>query len=154
MIDSKGVLSQLITHAQKTGHFEKVVGHEPKNAPGMGITGAFWLTELTPVPSLSGLAVTSIRLTVNCRIYTPAIDTPGDAIDIGLLDATDALMEAYTGDFELESQGATDYRLDLLGETGVSLSAQAGYVSADSKLLRIMNITIPVIVNDTWSQEG
>jgi len=59
------------------------------------------------------------------------------------------LMTSYAADFEL---GGNARNIDLLGQTGVQLSAQAGYVEIDNRLFRVMDITIPVIVNDAWAQ--
>jgi hypothetical protein len=42
--------------------------------------------------------------------------------------------------------------VDLLGQFGTPLSAQAGYVNQDGRLFRIMTITLPLVVNDVWGQ--
>jgi hypothetical protein len=32
------------------------------------------------------------------------------------------------------------------------LSAQAGYINQDGKLMRVMTIMLPLVVNDAWVQ--
>ena len=72
-----------------------------------------------------------------------------DAIDPEIMNAVDVLFAAYSGDFDL---GGTVRNVDLEGATGPGLSAQAGYLNQDGKLMRIMDITLPVIVSDLWTQ--
>ncbi|WP_326646056.1 hypothetical protein OG884_15505 [Streptosporangium sp. NBC_01755] len=148
-LDATTILDGLTSHALALGLFERVNSHEPKNAPGNGLTAAVWVDSIAPVPTGSGLASTSARLVFNVRIYTGAEQEPADAIDPNMLAATDALMSAYSGDFTL---GGSVRNVDLLGQAGTSLSAQAGYIQHDSKLLRVMTLVVPVIVNDVWEQ--
>ncbi len=150
-INATELIGELVDHARRLGGAERVRGHEPKNPPGLGVTVAFWVAGIAPIPGRSGLAATSIRIEAMGRIYTPMTDQDADRIDIGLLQVACKLMEAYTGDFELSG---TDRNIDLLGESGTQLSANAGYVDIGDKKYRIMEITIPVIINNTWAQEG
>jgi hypothetical protein len=63
------------------------------------------------------------------------------------------MMVAFSGDFAL---GFADgiRQIDLLGASGQSLSSQSGYVEIDKKMYRVVDITIPVIINDMFSQLG
>jgi hypothetical protein len=152
MFDATAFLASVQSHAMTLGLFEKVNGHEPKNAPGHGLTAAIWAQRIDPVPAASGLAATAGRIELNVRIFTNMMREPQDAIDPEMATATIALMGAYSADFDL---GVTDVReVDLLGEYGTPLSAQAGYLTQDGKLYRVMTITLPVIVNDLWSQSA
>jgi hypothetical protein len=145
----KGALDGIVSHALSLGLFERVNAHEPENAPGHGLTAAVWVQDIMPVPARSGLNSTSVRLAFTLRIYTSMLREPPDAIDPEVVAATDALMAAYTGDFELGGEVAN---IDLLGAHGVPLRAQAGYLPIDGKLFRIMDITVPVVLNDVWGQ--
>lgn len=146
-LDTKTILDKIISHALAAGLFERVNGHEPKNAPGNGLTAAVWVQTIDS--TRSGLASTSALLVLNVRIYKPMLAEPQDAIDPNVAAAVDALMTAYSGDFQLGDQVRN---VDLLGQTGTGLSAQAGYIEQDHKLYRVMTITLPVIVNDVWEQ--
>lgn len=148
-MDTQAILDAVITHALTSGYFERINGHEPKSAPGKGLTAAVWADRIGPVAPASGLAATSARLVLNVRLYSPMLQEPQDAIDPTLVAAADALMAAYAGDFTLDGLVRN---VDLLGAQGVPLEGQAGYLRADSTLYRVITITLPVIVNDAWSQ--
>lgn len=148
-LSTAAILDAVISHAKATGRFERALTHEPKSAPGNGLSVAVWVQNLRPIPGGSGLASTSARLQLSVRLYTNMLADPQDKIDTRLLDAADALMAAYTGDFEL---GGLIRNVDLLGEHGDPLSADAGYLEQDRKLYRVMVITLPLIINDLWSQ--
>jgi hypothetical protein len=151
-VNVTGILSAIVSHAYTLGYFDQVNQHEPKNKnPAMaGITAAVWVQSVAPVKS-SGLAATSGRLEFTVRIYTSMLAEPQDAIDPGVLTALDALMAAYSANFTL---GGLVRKVDLLGEAGTPLSAQAGYLNQAGKLYRVIDITLPLIVNDIWAQEA
>jgi hypothetical protein len=133
-----------------SGYFERVNGHEPLNPPGNGLTAALWVQSMGPVPAGSGLAATSARLVFMVRLFAPAMQLPTDDIDPNLMAATDALMTAYSGDFEF---GGQVRNVDLLGQAGIALSAEAGWVDyGDGAKFRVITITLPVIVNNAWTQ--
>jgi hypothetical protein len=143
----RALFDSMASHAAASGLFERVNMHEPKRAP-KGLIAAIWVDSIGPAVS-SGLQSTTLRLVFNLRIYSDMIAEPQDAIDPALLSAAADLMEDYSGDFTL---GGTIRAIDLLGMAGEPLSAQAGYVNADQRMLRVMTITVPLIVNDAWTQ--
>lgn len=147
-LDTKAILDAVVSHALASGHFERVNQHEPKSAPGNGLSAAVWVDRVGPARG-SGLAMTSALLVLNVRLYTSMLSEPQDAIDPNLMAAHDALMTAYSGAFTL---GGLVRSVDLLGAAGTPLSSQAGYLNQDSKLFRVITITLPVIVNDCWEQ--
>jgi hypothetical protein len=149
-VNVTGILDGIVSHALSTGLFEQVNTHEPKSAPpGGGLTAAVWAQRIGPVPTGSGLAITSGLVVFTLRIYSNMLAEPQDAIDPEILAAVDVLMAAYSGDFEL---GGTVRNVDLLGETGTPLSMQAGYLSQDKRLFRVVDLTIPCVINDLWGQ--
>jgi hypothetical protein len=148
-LDTTGMLDSIVSHAMRLGLFERVNTSEPKNSPGNGLTAAVWLQMVSPVAAASGLAATSARVEFMLRIYSNMLQEPQDAIDPEILSAVDVLMGAYSGDFDL---GGTVRNVDLLGAHGVGLSAVAGYLSVDNKMFRVVDVTLPLIVNDVWEQ--
>jgi hypothetical protein len=42
--------------------------------------------------------------------------------------------------------------VDLLGAYGAGLSALAGYLNVDNKMFRVVDLTLPLIVNNVWEQ--
>lgn len=148
-MDVSGMLDAVQSHAMRLGVFERVNTHEPKSSPGSGLGCAIWVQDMRPLPARSGLAASSARIAFNVRLYTPMLQEPQDAIDPDLLKTADVLMAAYSGDFDL---GGTVAEVDLLGAYGDPLFAQAGYLTQQQTLYRVMTINFPVVVNDSWAQ--
>lgn len=143
------ILDGLVSHALASGWFMRVNQHEPKSAPiGTGLTAAIWVQRISPVVG-SGLATTSGRLEFTERIYQNMLSEPQDSIDPTVISAVDVLMTAYSGDFELNGLVRN---VDLIGTYGPPLSAQAGYLNQSGVMFRVMDITLPLIVNDLWTQ--
>jgi hypothetical protein len=143
------LLDEIVSHAASLGVFDRVASHEPKNAPGSGLSCSVWADAIAPLARASGLASTSGRIAFSVRIYSSMLAEPQDDKDREILTATSALMGAYSGDFTL---GGNVRAVDLLGMYGTPLSAKAGYLNQDGKLFRVMEITLPVICNDMWDQ--
>ncbi len=140
--------------ALATGYFDAVNTVEPKAPPGNDVTCALWVNSIQPVRT-SGLALTSILVILNARIYSNMLQDPQDSIDPNMLTAACALFNAYSNDFELidpQTGLPTVREVDLLGAYGPGLSMQAGYLTVSGQLNRIMTVTIPVVVNDAFSQ--
>lgn len=146
-LNISGILDAVVSHAMASGHFEQVNGHEPANAPSLGLTAAVWADEVRPVAS--GLSTTTVRLAFNVRIYTSTQSEPADAIDPALIAAVDDLCAAYIGDFTLDGLVR---QVDVFGAHGNPLLVRAGYIQQSGAIYRVMTITLPVIVNDLWEQ--
>ncbi len=145
------VTDRLLSPAAASGRFLNLpMAHEPKSAPS-DLTYAVFLTGMAPVARRSGLAATSVRLEMTGRIYKPFREMPEDLIDPAIAGATGALMAAYSGDFEL---GGMVSAMDLLGAYGAPLAARAGYQTVDRTTFRIIDITIPMIIDDVFDQVG
>ncbi len=143
------IVDSCTSHAMALGVFETVNQHEPKGAPGNGVACAIWADAIEPIPEASGLTATTARVALNVRIYMPMLQQPYDQIDPAIMEATSALMGAYSSSFTLDGQIRN---VDLLGAHGEPLRARAGYLEMDKKLYRGMVIMLPLIVNDLWTQ--
>jgi len=141
--------SAVTSHAQALGLFEQVLGHEPVSAPGSGLVYALWVKRITPIPARSGLASVSARLELTGRVLMPADTEPQDDVDVAVTGAVDGLMNAYAGDFEL---GGSVANVDLLGMHGAPLGAEFGYARFDSTTYRVATLTVPLILNDVWTE--
>lgn len=148
-LDIDTLMDEVIARALQLGVFDAVNGHEPLSAPGRGVTAAVWSQETDPVPALSGLDSTTVRLGLMWRLYTPMIQEAPDAIDPSMLKALDALCASYSGGFELD--GAV-MQVDLLGAFGDPMRGRAGYLDQDGRTYRVIDLTTPLIVPDLWSQ--
>lgn len=143
------ILDAVVSDVQRSGYFDKVNTHEPKKAPRHGLTAAVWVQSLEPIALASGLASTSARLVFTLRIYQGMLMEPQDMIDPRMTKAMANLMRRYHDDFDF---GGTIRNIDLLGQYGVALSAISGYLEIDGPMFRIMDLTIPCLVNDVWPQ--
>ena len=140
---------KLVSYAAASGLFERVNAHEPKNSPGNGLSVAVWVQRTAPIPEASGLTSTTVLVEFNLRIYQGMLTEPQDAIDPAIMGAVDVLCTAFSGDFDL---GGTVRNVDLLGTYSDGLSSQAGYQTIDKTMYRVVTITIPLVVNDLWTQ--
>ena len=149
-LDTQSILDRLASHAMTLGIFDRVNTHEPKNAPGRGITCAIWVERIDPVAGLSGLASSTGRITFNVRLYTNMLQQPQDLIDPNLVRAADELIRAYSGDFTL---GGTVMNVDLRGMGGgQGLYVQGGYLNQNERIYRCMTLWLPVLVEDLWDE--
>ena len=148
-LDIDAVVNAIASHAAASGWFGQVNLHEPKSATGTGLTAAVFFSRLGPMPAASGLAATTTRVELTVRIYQNMLMEPQDMIDPQVVKACDALIAAYTGDFTL---GGLIRDVDCLGSSGTPLSARSGYLNLAGQLQRIIDITVPCIVNDTYPQ--
>lgn len=144
----KTIVKALESHAQKTGLFLSTAIHEPKDAPGK-LHCAFYVAGIRPYPQGSGLNKSSAVVTIMGRVYVNMIQEPQDDIDPAVVAATDTLMQKYSTDNTLGSNLMT---IDLLGMSGEQLAARAGYINVGGTMFRSMDITIPCIVVDAWTQ--
>jgi len=131
------------------GVFDQINMHEPANAPGAGIAASVWVEEIRPIAKTSGLAATSALVQLTIRIQRSMQTEPQDQIDRDMADATDTVMNAFTGDFDL---GSTVSHVDLLGAYGTPLTARAGYMKQDSTTYRVMVVTVPLVFQNVWTQ--
>lgn len=139
----------VISVPMRTAYFTSVNSHEPTSPPsGLDMFAAVWLQFLRPIAARSGLNKTSGLLVYNCRMYTNQMEDQ-DYIDPQMVRATAALMAAYSGDFDINGLVTA---VDLLGMHDVPLSAVAGYLQLGTVKFRVMTLTIPLIVDDLFTQ--
>lgn len=143
----------IVTQASKLTVFARVFAHEPRSAPGVQMSCAIWLGPIRPVTS-SGLDSTSGVVTFQARVYKSMLGANAkedDKIDPAVLTASSLLIGAFTAAFTLSE---TVRAIDLLGMHGPALSAEPGYLLHEDKPFRVVELTIPVIMNDLWDQEA
>ncbi len=139
------IYDAFVSELQRLGVFESVTKHEPKSAPGQGHSVAVMLASVQAEAANSGLNITSARITFWVRVTTNMVASPQDQIDPDMLKVVDLIYEAINGDFDLTTAGVRN--VDLMG-----MRTETGYLAQDGKLYRSMVTTIPVIVNDVWTQ--
>lgn len=144
------LLSRLGSHAQATGLFETVLLHEPKQAP-RGPTAAIWVDAVEPIRMRSGLDKVSVVISFNVRLYANMLQEPQDDIDRDLVIALDTLLNAYVGEFELGNENRT---IDVFASAGVRMISELGYLEHNQTMFRVAVITLPVLINDVWTEEA
>lgn len=147
--DVLGAFNQLTSRAAELGIFDRVTGHEPKAAPSStGVSCAVWIGEMRPAHS-SGLNSVSIRVEFQFRVFTSMLSEPQDDIDPRIVGAVDLLLTALIGGFSL---AGSIRALDIFGSDGESLRAIPGYLTQDSKPFRVMDVFVPLILNDVYTE--
>lgn len=136
---------------QRTGYFDRTNKYEAKKRPNKGLHAAVWFQNMRPVGAISGLDVSSALVTFIGRIYSDMLKDPQDMIDPNVMRAASNVMRSFHGNFDF-GLGSFVRNVDLLGETGSQLDATAGYLEISNTMFRVVDITIPVIVNDVWEQ--
>jgi hypothetical protein len=141
---ANALINSVTSHAASLGIFRSVNSHEPKSAPGNGLRYAVWIDTIMPDGTVSGLDMVSGTVTLIGRIYGNMLQKPEDEVDPRITAATASLMTAYAGNFTF-SGSIRD--VDLL-----RMNAKAGYVTIASTVYRVMDISIPCVINDMWSE--
>lgn len=147
-LDCDALMNSIVDHCLTLGVFESVNKHEPEGNAG-NYLAALWVQAIDPVKS-SGLNTTSVRVALTLRIYSNIVAKPADEIDPNLAGAVSSVMAGLSADFTLAEQVR---EIDLLGQYGTALSAKAGYLNLSTALYRVMDITVPCIVDDVFVQE-
>jgi len=151
-LDIPGVTDALASHALTLGYFSRVNMHEAKARIGAGLLAAVWFHEIAPSRSGSGLASTSAVLIMRFRIYGSMLQEPQDQIDPDMLTAASAYIGALSGAFTL---GGLVRNVDLLGaQGGRGLAGRSGYINLSGQLCRVIDVDVPLVVNDVWEQVG
>src|SRR5687768_5194955 len=122
-LDVQPILDAAASYGSTLGVFDRVMGHEPQNPPGSGMTMAIWVEWIRPLPKRSGLAATSVVLGLMQRIYKTAVAEPADGIDPAMIGAVQAVFNKYSTGFTL---GGLVTAVDVLGESGTLMDAKAG----------------------------
>lgn len=148
-LDVVGIMDQLVSHALATGYFDSVNETKIDEPTGGGsITCGIWADDIVPIRS-SGLASTSVRIIYKVRLFSSTEASPESYVERVMVEAADALFSAYSGDFEL---GGEARAIDLLGMHGVSLACNAHYMNLSGVIYRVMDLTVPVLINDVYDQ--
>ena len=145
------LFAQVQSRAQVLAGFETLIAHEPKAAPVSLPALAFWWNGLGPARGLSGLDATSTRCEFRARVYLNAESKPEDKTEQELLYLSALVLGAYSAAFTL---GSSVFAVDLLGGWGSPLAADPGWLVHDSKQFRVSELTIPVLLDGTFTQEA
>jgi hypothetical protein len=147
--DFQGLIDAVASYAGQTGEFERVAQHEPKSRPGNGLTCSMWFDEIVPLAAASGLGAVTGLIVITMRPQMPFLQQPADQIDPVITRAVAALWGKFAGGFTL---AGIVRNVDLLGQHSAGLRAKAGYVTQDGTTYRVMDVFLPLVVNDLFSE--
>lgn len=150
MINSKTVTEALVSHIMTTKRFKRVNTSENRSVT-TGLTAEVWFQRLAPSPEQSGLAAVTVRLEYTIRIRSALPRGNSDQIDPEILAAVDDLMNKYCTNFTL---GGVVKEVDIFGANGEGLESNSGYIKIDDVDYRVVDITLPLIINDVWDEEA
>ena len=148
----KTTLSAIASHVSRTGYAGDVQIGEPVNAPEATdkVFAAIFMNSATVVELTLG---TTIELhTVTLRIMKRAPIGAGD--DSGAVVEELALVVSQVssnliGEFDL---GGTIRAIDVGGQYGEGISATWGYATIAQTVFRVVDISLPLIVDDSGTQ--
>ena len=147
--DLQPLLDDFRSECRASGGFDGVSTHELRKPPTQRfVLGAWWL-RTRPIPQRSGLAATSVLITLQARIYMPLQGDP-DQLDTELWRRTDLIYaRMHQGLVFTEDQ----HEIDILGAFSDGVTADAGWVPMpDNTSVRVADINVPIIVNDAYAQ--
>jgi hypothetical protein len=147
--DFQALVDAVASYAATTGEFDTVNMHEPKAKPGTGMTCSCWVDEIAPLAAASGLNSVSGLITMSMRPQLPFLQQPADAIDPLIMRAVGALMTVFAGGFTMTGLVRN---VDLLGQHSQGLRGKAGYVNQDGTVYRVMDVMVPMVVNDLFAE--
>jgi hypothetical protein len=130
--------------AQTLSLFQAVDTHEPENAPGTRLYCSIVLGPMRAVAAASGLASVSGEITLIIRVWSWAMQRPLDDVDPEVLAAMAALISGLAGQFTL---GGSIRNVDLF-----SLVAAPAWAEFEGKQFRVMELPVPMVINDMFSE--
>lgn len=143
---ASALYASLESAAQSLGLFQAVEAHEPVNAPGRRLYCSIVLgpAPMRPLPAASGLAAVSGEITFTFTVWASWNQRPLENVDPEVLAAVASLMTELSGEFSL---GGTVRNIDLF-----SMSATPGWIDFQNEQFRVMNLSVPIVINDMFAE--
>ena len=145
LFDIKTTLETVEDWFTKSGYFRKVQIGEPKEPPSEDYTAALYMDSVTVAKVYLNGGTQEIHQVV-LRVYRDMLAEPQADIELQLAKLVESVSADVLGDFDL---GATILAVDVAGIHGTPYSVRWGYVTIGGKMCRTVDITIPLIVDDS-----
>lgn len=148
----KSTLSAIASHISRSGYASDVQIGEPVSPPEINdkVFAAIFMNAASVVELTLG---TTIELhTVTVRLMKRAAFAQGDdasAVEEELALVVSQVSSNLIGEFDL---GGTIRAIDVGGQYGTGVSAAWGYTNISSVIFRVVDITVPLIVDDSATQ--
>jgi hypothetical protein len=141
------IMSKLVSIGLESGRFGQVNGFEPNGQPPNGVTMSLISGPLTPIQS-GGMTGVCLRWQIDGQVYLPLNYKPTKDIDPKITGAAAGYLEDLCGQFTL---GGLVRCVDVFGSDGEALSATPGYLAHGDKTYRVMQLMIPLLINERWT---
>jgi len=138
------LFSALTSALKQLAAFQQVDVGEPVSPPGNRLYCSLMLGPVRPASS--GLSATSGEVTFLIRIWSKAQQRPLEKIDPEILAAAAAVMGKLSGQFTL---AGTVRNINLM-----TMSGLPGWIEFEGEPYRVMEITVPIVINDMFSQSA
>lgn len=144
MFDILPTMRSVQSKAAESGYFHTVELGEPKSSlQGHGMEAYIWMDSVAVAGTTLNYAI-EIH-TVTLRLYMPMLtgDTLEDEVEMDA--AVNQVKRNLAADFDL---GGTVRNVDFAGQHSGGLESVTGFVDLSGTQYRIVDITLPVIVDD------
>lgn len=141
----KDTLKVIHSKIVATGQVKAAQVGEPKAPPSTLPFAAIYMDSVR-VHRLTVDGGTGEVHTVNVRIYADMLAEPQEWNEYGLAEVAENLINKLLTDADLSSKIMS---IDAAGMAGQGLEMQWGYLEVSGKMHRIVDITLPLLVNDS-----
>ena len=141
----QATMQTIQSHLMAGARFAAVeLGQPAQVAKGTKMSAAIWLKTIS-VGDVFLIVVDKVY-TVNIRLYRDMLTEPQEQ---GEFDPALTVQEIGSDLLSDSTLGASVRNIDAAGIFGTPVSAQWGYTSVAGWMFRTVDITVPIIVNDT-----
>jgi len=140
----KTTLQAIESYLAASGYFVHTQVAEPKSPPPEGLSAAVYMSDVA-VHQVT-LGTTIERHVPIIRLYKQMLAEPAADIEFEMALAVQQVTSDLLGEYDL---GTTVRNVDAGGETGAPMSARWGYVDVGGTMFRVVDIVVPLIVDDS-----
>ena len=142
----KSTLQAVESYLLASGYFgSNVAVGEPKQpVAGAELSAAIFMGSTTVAETTLTKIIEQHMVTI--RIYRDMLAEPTESIEFELGEVSSDIQSDLIGDYDL---GETIRNIDIAGIYGAGMGATWGYVDLGGKMYRIVDISLPLIVDDS-----
>ena len=139
-------LDRIVTYLQGDGGISSAQAGDPK-APPVGVTRVFAsvIMRSTSIVALTLNGTIELHV-ILIRLYRDMLAEPQKSIEIDLATAAQRIQADIAGEYDL---GGSIRSVDVGGSYGEPLRTDWGYVTISNTMYRIVDITVPLLVDDS-----
>jgi len=142
----KASLDAILSHLAASGRLSSYSLGEPVKVPeGAKLHGAVYMRR-SGVDHLYLDGGTGEVHAVVVRLYRAVLRQPQSEGELELVNAVSELTEDFAEDYTL---GTTVREIDLAAQFGEGISAEWGHVEVSGSMFRVVDITLPLVVDDS-----